>query len=176
MNKNIKRLMYISSEDFYLMTYLILVSLNKLVGKKSTSKKFKDHRKLIYLIQFLSDYRLIELLVRYKDKKIVNGNDLEFLFDSFTKAELHKKEVNKVLKVLEKKGYINLESTPKVEVYNVTLNNENLPFELINNNAFNDVCDSLDILKSCINSLSLITVDTFVDKVYRNNGVRVWAL
>ena len=70
MKNNIKRLMYISNEDFYLMTYTTLIFLNKLIGKKSKSKTFKDHRKLFYIIKLLSDYRLIDLLIRYKDKKI----------------------------------------------------------------------------------------------------------
>ena len=176
MNKNIKRLMYISSEDFYLMTYTIIISLNKLIGKKSKSKTFKDHRKLFYIIKLLSDYRLIELLVRYKDKEIKNPSDREFLFDSFTKSELHKKEINKILKIMEIKGFLNLEKTSNLEVYNISLNVDNLPKDLIENKLFDDIYENVNILKSNVRSLNIITLNTFIDKVYRDNGVNIWDL
>lgn len=176
MNNNIKRLMYISSEDFYLMTYIIIICLNKLIGKKSKSKVFKDHRKIFYIIKLLSDNRLIELLVRYKDKEIKNPNDKEFLFDSFTKSELHKREVNKILNVLEKKGFLNLIKTNNFDVYNISLNEENLPKDLIENNLFDDIYKNVDTLKLNIGRLNIITLNTFIDKVYRDNGVKLWAL
>lgn len=176
MKNNIKRLMYISNEDFYLMTYTTLIFLNKLIGKKSKSKTFKDHRKLFYIIKLLSDYRLIDLLIRYKDKKIKNLSDREFLFDSFTRSELHKREVNKILKVMEKKGFINLEKTNNFEVYNITLNEDNLPKKLIENDLFNDMYKNSNSLKINIRSLNIITLNTFIDKVYRENGVNIWVL
>ena len=176
MKNNIKRLMYISNEDFYLMTYTTLIFLNKLIGKKSKSKTFKDHRKLFYIIKLLSDYRLIDLLIRYKDKKIKNPSDREFLFDSFTRSELHKREVNKILKVMEKKGFINLEKTNNFEVYNITLNEDNLPKKLIENDLFNDMYKNSNSLKTNIRGLNIITLNTFIDKVYRENGVNIWVL
>ncbi|CAK2018657.1 conserved hypothetical protein [Vibrio crassostreae] len=176
MKNNIKTLMYISNEDFYLMVYTTLIFLNKLIGKKSKSKTFKDHRKLFYIIKLLSDYRLIDLLIRYKDKKINNPSDKEFLFDSFTKSELHKREVNKILKVMEKKGYINLEKTSNTEVYNISLNEENLPTKLIEDDLFEDIDKNSNSLKTNIRSLNIITLNTFIDKVYRDHGVNIWDL
>nr|SHO16022.1 Putative uncharacterized protein [Moritella viscosa]SHO18852.1 Putative uncharacterized protein [Moritella viscosa] len=119
---------------------------------------------------------MIDLLIRYKDKKINNPSDKEFLFDSFTKSELHKREVNKILKVMEKKGYINLEKTSNTEVYNISLNEDNLPTKLIEDDLFEDIDKNSNSLKTNIRSLNIITLNTFIDKVYRDHGVNIWDL
>lgn len=176
MNKNIRRVMYLSGDDFYLMTYLILVSLNYLIGPNSKSKKFKDHRKLIVIVQLLSDSRYIDVLTRYSDKKITNSYDKDFIFKSFSESELHKREANKLLQVMEIKGYISLEETNKTGVYDVIYKHENVPGSFIDSDIFSTDYESIQILKSNIRSLNTITFETFIERVYRDNGVNAWVL
>ncbi|WP_146146258.1 hypothetical protein, partial [Photobacterium kishitanii] len=144
---NIKRMMYVSEEDFYVMTYIILFLLDDLIGKKSKSECFKDHRKITYLIQLLLDNRLIDIINRYDGREISNISDKEFLFESFSKSEQKKNEVEKLLKMLDREGYIYLIKSNTPEVYDIKINYDNIPESLINNESFKDMKVNIKKLK-----------------------------
>lgn len=167
--------MYVSGEDFYVMTYVMLFLLHDLIGGKSKSKKFKDHRKISFLIQIVSDSRLIDLIIRYENRKINNNNDRDFLFDSFSKAEQKKVEVEKLLKVLESKGYISLIRANTVEVYDISLGDTALPEALLNSDAFLDIRDDIALVKSVIKRLNVLSFEKFIENVYKSRGINAWA-
>lgn len=48
-HKNKRPLFFISGEDFYFLAYSILLVLDLLGG---SARRIKDHRKIVYLIQF----------------------------------------------------------------------------------------------------------------------------
>ncbi len=175
MMNNIRRLTYLSGEDFYLMTYITLIILDSLLGKSET-KRFKDHRKMAVIIQLLSDPRLVDLLNRYQDKQLASYIDREFLFDSFSKSELHKREINKVLQVLERKGFIKLYSSSIAEAYDISFIKTSVPDQFLKNEIFEEEYASIAILQSNIKRIAVLTLDTFIEKVYREKGVNVWAV
>lgn len=61
-------LYFISGEDFYFFAYSILLTLEMLGG---AAKRIKDHRKIAYLIQFVSDSRLVDILDRTQGLRFV---------------------------------------------------------------------------------------------------------
>ncbi|MGF1769608.1 hypothetical protein L4D06_19765 [Enterovibrio makurazakiensis] len=172
---NIKRMMYVSGEDFYVMTYVTLFLLNDLIGKKAKSKKFKDHRKISLLIQIISDSRLIDLINRYENREVNNNNDRDFLFDSFANAGRKKVEVEKLLKVLDSEGYINLIRTNTVEVYDISLGDNAIPDALLNSDAFLDIREDVALVKSVIKRLNVLSYEKFIENVYKSRGINAWA-
>lgn len=171
-SKNKRPLYFISSEDFYFVAYSILLVLELLGGAK---KRIKDHRKLTYLTQFISDNRLIDILSRTQNKVAGNALDREFLFSSFTNAELHKREVFKIIFSLERKGYVSLQRTDVAEILEVKLLKENLPIDFFANGYFDEERRNADELKKFIPKISMLSFDSLLVRLYTDRGVRVWA-
>jgi len=171
-SKNKRPLYFISGEDFYFVAYSILLVLELLGGAK---KGIKDHRKLSYLIQFISDSRLIDILNRTQNKVVANSLDREFLFSSFTNAELHKREVFKIIFSLERRGYVSLQRTDVAETLEVKLLSENLPKDFFSSDHFYEERRNADELKKLIPKISMLNFDSLLARLYTDRGVRVWA-
>lgn len=170
--KNKRPLYFISGEDFYFVAYSILIVLEFLGG---TAKRIKDHRKLTYLIQFLSDSRLIDILSRTQNRIVPNPVDREFLFSSYTNAELHKREVFKILFSLERGGYISIQRTDVAEILDVKLTPEKLGKDFFENEHFDDERRNADALKKLVPKISMLGFDSLLSRLYTDRGVRVWA-
>lgn len=170
--KNKRPLYFISGEDFYFVAYSILLVLDFLGGAQ---KRVKDHRKLTYLIQFVSDNRLIDVLLRTQQKKVSNPLDREFLFSSFTNAELHKREVFKILFSLERGGYISIRRTDVAEILDVTLVPNSIPRGFFESDNFDEERRNADELKKLIPRISMLIFDSLLERLYLDRGVRVWA-
>lgn len=173
MKNNDKRPLYfISGEDFYFIAYSILLVLEFLGG---SARRVKDHRKISYLIQFISDERLIGILARTQNKTVANPNDRELLFSSFTNAELHKREVYKILFSLEKKGYVSLHRTDVAEILDVTLMATNLPDGFFSSAHFDKEHRAANELRTLVPRISTLTLDSLLERMYQERGIRVWA-
>jgi hypothetical protein len=170
--KNKRPLYFISGEDFYFVAYSILLVLEFLGGSQ---KRVKDHRKLTYLIQFVSDSRLIDILSRSQQNIIASPLDRELLFSSFTNAELHKHEVYKILFSLERRGYISIQRTDVAEILDVTLVSGSLPKGFFGGDHFDNERKNADELKKLVPKISMLTFDSLLKRVYADRGVRVWA-
>lgn len=170
--KNKRPLYFISGEDFYFVAYSILLVLEFLGG---STKRVKDHRKLSYLIQFVSDSRLIGILSRTQKRVVTNPVDREFLFSSFTNAELHKREVFKILFSLERGGYISIQRTDVAEILDVTLISGSLPKGFFGSDHFDEERRNADELKKLVPKISILTFDSLLERLYTDRGARVWA-
>lgn len=170
--RNKRPLYFISGEDFYFIAYSILLALDLLGG---SSKRIKDHRKITYLIQFLNDDRLIDILDRTQGQRKANPIDRELLFSSFTNAELHKREVFKILFSLQRRGFVSIERTDIAEILDITLQATALPENFLKSDNFNKEHTNATNLKRIISRISALSFDTLLERLYMDRGVRVWA-
>lgn len=171
-HKNKRSLFFISGEDFYFVAYSVLLVLECLGG---SARRVKDHRKIAYLIQFISDYRLIDLLERTQGVGVVNAADRELLFSSYTSAELHKREVYKIIFSMERRGFLGMQRTDSPDVLDITLVSDGIPKGFLENDSFAEERVNAEKLKKLVPRLSLLTFDSLLDRLYRDRGVRVWA-
>jgi hypothetical protein len=173
--KNIgkRRLNYITSEDFYFLAYEMLLILKSLYS--ATGAAFKDHRKLAYLVHIISDSRLIGIMERNKGRHISSSLDKELLFNSFTSGELHKRDIYKIMLSLQKRGFITLSKGVEPEVFNIQLNMKSIPAEFFASGEFSSDFDIINRLKIAIPRISSLTIDTFLERAYKDYGLNVWA-
>lgn len=171
-NKNKRRLNYITQEDFYFLTYEILITLDSITSKGSS---FKDHRKLAYLIHVISEERLIGILERNKGRLIQSSIDKELLFSSFTKGEMHRREVYKLLLALHKKGYLEVLRGDQAEIFDIKINRENLPDGFLKSPNFISDKKNVKRLTTIIQRISSLSFETFLQRIYRDYGLNVWA-
>ncbi|MDH1181319.1 hypothetical protein N5C72_24865 [Achromobacter mucicolens] len=166
-------LYFISSEDFYFFAYSILLTLEMLGG---AAKRIKDHRKIAYLIQFISDSRLVDILDRTQGLRVANPVDRDLLFSSYTNAELHKREVYKILFSLRRKGFVSIERTDTAEILDVSLVASALPRDFLNSEYFEKERANAVELKRIIQRISMLTFETLLERLYKDRGVGVWAV
>ncbi|VDY07672.1 MULTISPECIES: hypothetical protein [unclassified Thiomonas] len=171
-NKNKRRLNFISGEDFYFLAYSILLVLECLGG---TARRIKDHRKITFLIQFMTDDRLLSILSRTITNGVANPVDRELLFNSFTTAELHKREVFKILFSLERRDLVEIQRTDVAEVLDVTLCKNRLPMKFFENANFEKERINAEKLKRIIPRISALNFDNLIERLYKDRGVQVWA-
>ncbi len=170
-NTNTKKsLMYLSGEDFYLYCYSIFVILDSLGCQNG--KYFRDYRKLAFLTGIINDDKTVYVVSRSSGEKI-NHKDYECLLDSYSSGLTRRSEVLKLLFVLEKKGYISLNRGRDQEI-DVTLRINNLPNDFLNNRVFDSECKNIRDLSKKIGRLASLTLETMLNKVYVENGVRTW--
>lgn len=166
-----KRLMYLSGEDFYFYCYSLVVILDHLGCKNG--KYFRDHRKLAFLIDIISDEKVVYIITHTKDQKM-NAKDHERLLDSYSNGLTRRSEILKLLFVLEKRQYVSLERGKSQEI-NVTLKKESLPKEFFESDVFEAEKHCIKQLSKSVGRLASLTLDTMLDKIYVKNGVRTWA-
>lgn len=171
-SRNKRPLYFISGEDFYFIAYSVLLALNLFGG---SLQRIKDHRKIAYLIQFLSDGRLIDILDRTQGPRSANPVDRELLFSSFTNAELHKREIFKILFSLKRRGFVTIERTETAEVLDITLQAIALPAGFLKSESFSEERANAANLKRIIPRISTLSFDTLLERLYMDRGVRVWA-
>lgn len=170
-HKSKRPLFFISGEDFYFVAYSILLVLEFLGGKP---KRVDDHRKIAYLIQFLGDSRLVDLLERTEETGVANMVDRELLFSSYANAELHKREVFKILFSMERKGFLTIQRAGRVEELVITLTSQGIPKGFFTTDQFAQERTNAEKLKRLLPHLSRFSFDTLLDRLYRKRGVNVW--
>ena len=171
-HKSKRPLFFISGEDLYFVAYSILLVLEHLGG---SAKRVKDHRKIAYLIQFLGDSRLIDLLERTQGIGVANATDRELLFTSYTNAELHKREVYKIIFSMERRGFLHMQRTDRPEIIDISLISDRVPQGFFASDAYADERANAESLKKLFPRLSALTFDSLLERLYKDRGVRVWA-
>lgn len=170
----LRRLNHLVGEDFYFISYCMLVSLQVCCAKGAA---FRDHRKLGHIVHFVSDSRLLSILDRSRDAPVASPVDRELLFGTYTKAELLKREVHKLLISLDRRGLVYAEpSTTAVGAIDVTLTPEFLASDLASSPVFETERQNAAQLRALVPRLSVLTLETFLNRVYVARGVRAWAL
>lgn len=173
-DEKLKRISFISGEDFYFLTYLLLICLKEFSSKKFT---FKDHRKLTYLMQVISSPVAVNLLIENINRQVLKPFDKEFLFDVYIKASLHQREVYKILRNLERKGYVSLLDTDKIDCYNIEIIDTakfNLFFSL-SKNMFKKEIDTTTMFKGHFKNINALGLDGLINKLFTEYGLNVWA-
>ena len=145
-----KRLMYLSGEDFYFYCYSVFVILN-LLGCRD-GKYFRDYRKLAFLTDIISDDKTV-YVISNSSRKEINPKDREHLLDSYSNGLTRRSEILKLLFV-------------KAVVNRVQLS--------IKNNIFDSEIKNINAISTKVSRLASLTLETMLNKVYVENGVRTW--
>lgn len=170
-NDKLKRISFVSGEDFYFLTYLIIICLKEFSNKKLI---FKDHRKLTYLMQLISSSTAINILIENHSEEDLKPFDKEFLFDIYVKASLHQREVYKIIRSLEKNGKITVIDTEKVDCYNIEIVDKIWLKSFFDTDIFDRELNNIVILKSYFKSINKLGLDGLIGKFFTEYGLKLW--
>lgn len=167
-----KRMMYLSGEDFYLFCYSMFVVLDVL-GCHS-GRVFRDYRKLAFLVNILNDEKLIYILTSDQSDE-VNPYDQEYLYNSYSNGLMKRSEILKLIFTLEKKGFVTLTRGKKNQEINVSLEKGNIPVAFFDKNVFSSEYDHVKKIKKSVPKLNTLTLETMLNKIYTDKGIKTWA-
>ena len=156
-----KRLMYIQKEDYNFLTYILLLVLIKF-DAKSESSRFRDFRKIAYLIHFIN----------------LNPNFNSFekneLAKIYSQAQLKKQLLSHLLIILKNRGFIGMQINQRQQSFDVWINEKNIPNDFFNQDIFFNELENIQTLKLNIKRLKTITVKNLVDTIFTKNNIITW--
>lgn len=171
-----KRLMFVKGEDYYYLTYNIFFILHNLGCYSCDNRKFRDYRKLAFLIEYISDYNLINILENRNHGQSLNAIDKELLTRTYTSGMIRQGQLIRLLFTLEKKNFIVLEKDGGQNTVNICLSKEGIPEDLFNSDIFKPETSNMKTLKKHISRLNQLTLETLLSKLFDNYGIKRWAI
>ncbi|MED4016296.1 hypothetical protein [Sutcliffiella cohnii] len=172
---NVKRkLMFNKEEDYYFITYNIIIILNTLQCFDDKSKLI-DYTKIGYLIPIISDSNFTSLCIRSLTSDRLPPREVKELFrDAYVKSRLKINILSSIIFTLESKGIISLAKNEKRHTIDIWLNKEQVSENLLNSELFNIEVTNIQKIKKELSHLKSLKITTFLEKTYSSNGVRVW--
>ena len=156
-----KRLMYIQKEDYNFLAYNVLLVL-KQFNANSEDSRFKDFRKIAYLVHF------INLNPNF------NAYDQNELARIYSQAPLKKQLISHLLIILRNRNFVGMRINHIHQSFDIWINEENIPNDFFNKEFFKNELENIKFLQSNIRRLKVITVKKMVDTIFTKNNVITW--
>ena len=158
-----KRLMYIQKEDYNFLTYSILLVLMQF-DAKSEKTKFKDFRKIAYLVDFIN---------LNPNFNIYSQNELGKIY---SQAQLKKKLISHLLIILRNRKFIGMSINHVHQSFDIWIIEDNIPLDFFNKEIFGNEINNIKALQTQISRLKAITVKTMVDTIFTKNNIITWEI
>lgn len=164
-----KRMMFIKDEDYNFLAYNIFIILNGL-GCTMGKSKLKDHRKLSFLIDFVANGKLIDIIEKSNRSKTINDVDREILNHSYTNAVLRIKIINQLIFTLNNENIIEV-SEKGLERVNISLKKNNVDKEFFTGDLFKIERNNFKRLKKELQRITIIDLSNMLNQLYYNHGI-----
>lgn len=169
-----KKIMFSKEEDYYFITYNLLIILNTF-NCTSINSKWTDYKKISYILPLVADSSLLGMYLRYLDEDSQpKKNDYELMRDTYIKSRLRLKLITSILFTLEKEDLVGIIKNEKRNTIDIWINREKISGKLLKSNLFSIESNNSLKLKKSIPRLRSIGTKTLLERLYVNNGVRVW--
>lgn len=158
-----KRLMFIQKEDYNYLAFNLLIILKKL-DCTNESKKFKDFKRIAYLIEFMTT-----------TKDIKNYYSIE-LSNIYLRAQLKKKLLSHLILILKNKGIIEVSANSKYRTLDIWINLDMAPKCFFDKEYFQREFANLEMIKTYTKLTKVSLIKTLVDDLFTNRGVSTWEI
>ncbi len=164
-----KRMMFIASEDYYFITYSILLILKHL-DCYTEEKALADKQKLNMLSELVSDRKLLIILERSKNLQIIISRpDINYLEGAYDVVQTRTALINRVLFILNHHDYIRFG-----EKQNVYLNVEKIDHSFFDDDVFQDEIENIRRIKKLFSRVRTMRYESLKESVFLSNGVLAW--
>lgn len=172
--KDKKRLMFSKDEDYYFITYNLLILLNT-IGCISQDSKFIDYTKLAYIIPFVSDTNLLNIILKYNElERYPSREEIEKLQETYLRSRIRIKLLTTIILALEHKGLITLRKNERRHCIDIWINKDKIPNSFLNSSLFKIEVENTLKFKSFISRLKSLSAKTLQENIFANKGVRLW--
>lgn len=169
-----KRMMFIKGEDYNFLAYNILLLIYEL-GCSLPSKPFKDHRKLSFLIDFISQPELASIVARgQRLGGQLSKRDTKSLASAYADGESRKHFIERVLYSLASNGKIRLTKEENLQCASVSLIKGTIPDSFFADDVFDVERENIARIRSISPQIRTCGLGAFLERFFRNQGVQVW--
>lgn len=169
-----KRLMFSKDDDYYFITYNVLVFLNA-IGCTSEKYKFTDYGKLAYIIPFVSDRGLLDIILQHSEStRIPAKEEIDVLQENYIKSRLRLHLLTSILFALERKELIGLSKNNRRKSIDIWINKKSMPHGFIEASLFKVEYANSEALKDQIPLIKSIAPRTLIEHLFSSKGVTVW--
>ncbi|KGE17225.1 hypothetical protein [Paenibacillus wynnii] len=169
-----KRMMFSTEDDYYYFVYNSIVFLHTL-GFTSEKNRLQEWTKLNYLIPFISNHALINMIQTYKSLgKSASTLDKELLKETYIKSRLRLNWTGSLFFALEQKGIFSMKKNDKRKSFDVWLCPENVSNEFKNCEMFQTEKQHSLQIKQMFSYIKTMKTDSLLDELFRNRGVKIW--
>ena len=167
--------MFIKDEDYYFLTYNILIILDYFKCY-SVENLFKDYRKLPYLIEFLSSDKSVEIYEKVfeTEGKTISIFDYEHLLKVYTKSKFMQGQIKRLLFSLDQNQLISIVKDTRFGSVSLLIKDKEKVKEILNDEMFRNEYQRIEKIKRAYSRLRSIKYTTFIEKVFKANGVGKW--
>ncbi|MEA3451874.1 MAG: hypothetical protein U9Q83_08215 [Bacteroidota bacterium] len=154
-------MMFIESEDYNFLAYNLLILLDemKCYNKK---RRFKDFRKIAYLIDFISGSADLDKYEKFE------------LSNIYLKAQLKKKLLSHLIITLQNRGFLDISLNTTHKTIELWLNKENIPHDFFDKNKFEREISNIKKLKKELKITRVSLLKKLVDDIFTTKGVSTW--
>lgn len=169
-----KRMMYSKGDDFYFLTYNLLVLASEL-NCFSQDKLFVDHRKAAFLVSFVSNPWLSQLVLRCKETKRTPSNaDRSELAKVYADGSARIHLMTRLLFASERKGLLTLYPSKRQQSIDFSINPNSLPENFLGNPIFDVEKSNVKLLRKLMPQLRKGTLSNILERLFVSNEVQTW--
>jgi len=158
-----KRMMFIQNEDYNFLTYNLLILLNEL-DCTSEKKKFRDFRRIAYLIEFISTTAELEDYEKYELSSI------------YLRAQLKKKLLSHLLITLKTKGYLDITLNSTHNTLDIWIEKNKIPKEFFNKKYFSNEVLNIKKIRKYTKITKVSTLKKLIEDIFTKQGVSTWEI
>lgn len=176
-NRNVevkKRIMFHLEDDYYFITYHILLFL-KIIGCNSSSNRLKDYSKLCYILPFISNDLHLRILTKQNDNEMPFSEDRKMLREIYLKSRLKRNLVSSIVFALHRKELVCLEKRSNSTAIDIWLN-ERSDLTFLTTNFYDYESENIRAFRRLHPRIKILTTETLLKKLYTEKGVTVWGI
>ena len=156
-----KRMMFIPTEDYNFLAYNLLIFLDEMKCYNKETK-FKDFRKIAYLIDFISSSANLD------------DYELSELSNIYFKAQLKKKLLSHLIITLQNRGFLDISLNTTHRTIELWINKESIPKEFFDKQKFQREILNIKKLKQKFKITKVSKLTNLVDELFKKRGVLTW--
>ena len=156
-----KRMMFIQMEDYNFLAYNLLIFLDEMKCH-SENTRFKDFRKIAYLIDFISGSANLDKYERFE------------LSNIYLNAQLKKKLLSHLIITLQNRGFLDISLNTTHRTIELWLNKENISKEFFDKQKFQREISNIKKLKQEFKITKVSKLTSLVDELFKKRGVFTW--
>lgn len=169
-----KRMMFIKGEDYNFLSYNIIVLLESLACNEE-KRSFTDHRKLSFLVDFVSQPSLASIVARRNRlSSALSRRDLKSLHAAYADGESRKHFVERVLYSLNANKKITLSKVEGAHYANLWINSTAVPEEFRRSELFALERDNIARIREISPQIRTCGLSALLANFFEKQGVQVW--
>lgn len=166
-----KRMMFVAGEDFYFLTYTLLIALDSL-GAKDKHLILKDYRKLAFLSEVMSSPLLARLVESNEKTVVLADSDRRLLFSSYERSVSRIPLLFRLLYALEKQSIVGV--VTDAHIVSVFLGTSDAAVELARDQGFASERRRMAAIRSRLPRLRTSQLPSLLSELFNKYGVRTW--